>query len=338
MIFLGGIVITNENHELLEKVNSMMKEQNHHPRDFSMRLIISKYPKSSQKLFNIPGKFLDGLKTAVFTADGRVLEMDAAILVGEDGIVDTKSTINIEHQTNNLNQEKIDSLYEYKLHLIHENNIPSLTFVITNKKQDKLMKCYISHGCVYNVYYHVVDEDEIRKMLNTLRDKVKRQEELTELESLYFASISIFAENPINQQIIEELSHLFEKSIIRDTFLKLHMHQVLKRMIKEIWAHDENKIRELLTVITRNFDSVDYLSLSFVEQFEYDLAIKDEALEMQNKTITEDKKVISEKDNVISEMYNELSHKDNVISEMSDEISQKDEQIRKLEEQLALRS
>lgn len=136
------------------------------------------------------------------------------------------------------------------------------------------MKCYISHGCVYNVYYHVVDEDEIRKMLNTLRDKVKRQEELTELESLYFASISIFAENPINQQIIEELSHLFEKSIIRDTFLKLHMHQVLKRMIKEIWAHDENKIRELLTVITRNFDSVDYLSLSFVEQFEYDLAIR----------------------------------------------------------------
>ena len=112
--------MTNENSELLEKVNSMMKEQNHHPRDFSMRLIISKYPKSSQKLFEIPGKFLDGLKTAVFTADGRVLEMDAAILVGEDdGIIDTISTINIEHQTNNLNQAKIDSLYEYKLHLIH---------------------------------------------------------------------------------------------------------------------------------------------------------------------------------------------------------------------------
>ena len=309
----------------------MVKEKNYHPRDYSMRLILSKYPKSSHKLFNMPGKFLKRLETDAFTEDGRSLHMDGAVLVDENGLIDRKSTINIEHQTNNLNQEKIDSIYDYKIHLIHETNVPSISIVITNIEQELEMKCYKSHSCVYNVYYIVIDEEKIYKKLNTLKDIIRAKKELTEEESLYFAYISIFVKNDIGHEIIEELSHLFAQARITDRLLKLHMYLVLKRMIKEICAGDDKKIKELLAMITKEISPADYEKLSFIGLFEYDLAKKDEAIEVQKETI-------AQRDNIISDMGDELSRKDDELSRKDDELSRKDDEIRKLKEQLTLQN
>ena len=95
------------------------------------------------------------------------------------------------------------------------------------------------------------------------------------------------------------------------------MYLVLKRMIKEICAGDDKKIKELLAMITKEISPDDYEKLSFIELFEYDLAKKDEAIEVQKQTIAQ---------------------RDNIISDMGNELSRKDEEIRKLKEQLALQN
>ena len=88
-------------------------------------------------------------------------------------------------------------------------------------------------------------------------------------------------------------------------------------MVKEICVGDDKKIKELLAMITKEISPDDYEKLSFIGLFEYDLAKRDEAIEVQKETI---------------------SQRDNIISDMGNELSRKDEEIRKLKEQLALQN
>ena len=65
---------------LTELVDEMLKEQNHHPRDYSFRLITHKFPKESHEIFNFPGKYADTLETVVHTEDGRNTNVDHTII------------------------------------------------------------------------------------------------------------------------------------------------------------------------------------------------------------------------------------------------------------------
>jgi len=130
---------------LFEKlIDNMMKETNHNPRDYCFRYIVSMYPKEVHDAFDFPGEYMDNLKVEVFTEDGRNLKMDCAQLVMPKGDITCKSTINVEHQTTPIEYGKIDPIYDYKIHLIHENNLPSTSIVITSIEQEKQMKCYES--------------------------------------------------------------------------------------------------------------------------------------------------------------------------------------------------
>ena len=102
------------NDKLKKLVDNMMKEPNHNPRDYCFRFIVSKYPKASHKVFNFPGTFIKSLPTAVFTDRGRNLEMDSAQLVEAGGFINRKSTINVEHQTYKITDEKVDSIYDFE--------------------------------------------------------------------------------------------------------------------------------------------------------------------------------------------------------------------------------
>ena len=77
-----------------------------------------------------PSKYADTIRTEVHTEDGRNLYMNCAQLVIPDDEITCKSTINVEHQSTELNKNKIDAIYDYKLELIHK--IPSNSIIITH--------------------------------------------------------------------------------------------------------------------------------------------------------------------------------------------------------------
>ena len=150
---------------LSELINQMMEEANHNPRDYCFRYIVDSYPEATHDAFDFPGKFVDTIQCEVFTDNGRNLKMDCAQLVTPKGNITRKSTINVEHQSYPIIKEKIGTIYDYKLYLIHKTNIPSNSIVMTNIDigQDSIL-CE-SHDQVFKLHVKIVTEEEISKRL-----------------------------------------------------------------------------------------------------------------------------------------------------------------------------
>ena len=134
-------------------IESMINEQNHNPRDYCFRNIVQKYPKAVHDAFDFPGEYVDNLKVDVFTKDGRNLTMDCAHMVMPEGDIACQSTINVEHQNYPLTDQKIESIYEYKLFMVHKTGIPSHTIIMTN---DSSMKQEIIYSKSHSMLFHIV--------------------------------------------------------------------------------------------------------------------------------------------------------------------------------------
>ncbi|WP_407374649.1 hypothetical protein [Methanobrevibacter sp.] len=152
-----------------ELVDYMVLEDNNFPFDFSFRLIDDRYPESTHQCLNFPGIFVKPLETEVFTDDGINLRMDAAHLVLPDDTIPQKSAEGIEHQSNRLDFKKIDAIYDYKVGLIHNNNLPAISVVVTNIDYELSEIIFESHGDAFKIYFKILDDDEIYERLNTLK-------------------------------------------------------------------------------------------------------------------------------------------------------------------------
>ncbi|WP_407381619.1 hypothetical protein [Methanobrevibacter sp.] len=214
--------------ELNELVEMMMNERNHNPHDYCFRLISSKYPKETHNVFNFPGEYANSLKLDVFTENGRNLKMDCAQLVMPKGDITCKSTINVEHQSYPLLDDKIAVLYDYKLFLIHQTNIPSNSVVITNIDPGKQILCFETHDQIYKIRFIVVTEEDISKRLTMLENIIKIKRQLSIEEALNFVYDAIFVDDEIAAEILEKLADLFSKSKM-ETNIQLDIHQVLKK-------------------------------------------------------------------------------------------------------------
>ena len=177
-----------------------MQKTTNNPRDYCFNYIVSRYPKLSHEVFGFPGKFIKSLDRIAYKEDGSKLELDIAELVEKDEFIKQKSTINVEHQTTPIEYGKIDPIYDYKIHLIHENNLPSISIVITSIEQEKQMKCYESQNNVFNVYYIEVKEKDICEKLNILRN-ITNSEEISQKEAIYFPYIVIFVDKNIDKRM-----------------------------------------------------------------------------------------------------------------------------------------
>ena len=54
-----------------------------------------------------------------------------------EGDIACQSTINIEHQNYPLTDKKIESIYEYKLFMVHKKGISLHTIIMTNDSAEK---------------------------------------------------------------------------------------------------------------------------------------------------------------------------------------------------------
>ena len=267
-------------------IESMMNEQNHNPRDYCFRNIVQKYPKAVHEAFDFPGEYVDNLKVDVFTNDGRNLTMDCAHMVMPEGDIACQSTINVEHQNYPLTDQKIESIYEYKLFMIHKTGIPSHTIIMTNDSSMKQEIIYSkSHSMLFHIRPKVVTYGELSKRLTTLKDIVKSERTLPQKEAMYFPYIAIFAEEKYSKKIMVELSKLFSRITYIEPSIELDIHQVLKKMIKECFQDDENKCKELLTMISESIFQKNLEGLTYKERAEIEMA----DLNQKIKQITQQK-------------------------------------------------
>ena len=164
----------------LEKlVTQMIEESNNNPRDFCFRYIVNTYPKAVHDAFDFPGEYVNNLKLDVYAEDGRNLEMDCAQLIMPKGEITCKSTINVEHQTYPI-REKVESIYDYKLFLIHKTNIPSNSIVMTNIDPGKDEISCRSHDQIFKLKIIVASSEKISKRLKILTNKIYNKQRLTQ--------------------------------------------------------------------------------------------------------------------------------------------------------------
>ena len=278
----------------LEKlVNQMLEQPNHNPRDYCFKYIVNNYPRAVHDAFDFPGEYADNLELEVYTEDGRKLKMDCAQLVMPKGDITCKSTINVEHQTYPI-KEKIGSIYDYKLYLIHKTNIPSNSIVMTNIDLGKDEICCKSHDQIFKLRIIVVTAEKISKRLKILTDKVQHKKGLSQKEAMYFAYVAIFLRPHCSKETMEKLCELFSHINQFEPNLELVLHQILKKMIKtEIWLKEKDlEFKEKLEEKDLEFEEkLEKKDLEFEEKLEEkDLKLKE--VEKENKKLKHENEML----------------------------------------------
>jgi len=315
----------------LEKlVTQMIEESNNNPRDYCFRYIVNTYPKAVHDAFDFPGEYVNNLKLDVYTEDGRNLEMDCAQLIMPKGEITCKSTINVEHQTYPIT-EKVGSIYDYKLYLIHKTNIPSNSIVMTNIDPGKDEIFCKSHDQIFKLKVNVVTREKISKRLKILNNKIKNKKGLTQKEAMYFAYIAIFTKQ---KETMERLAYLFSQIDQMEPNLQLDLHQVLKKMIKFHFRDDINKIRELLTMISESIFQKNLEGLTYKERTEIQMKEKDQKLKEQGIKLEEKDEKLKEQGIKLEEKDQKLEEKDLKLKEKNKENQKLKKEIEKLKKQI----
>ena len=315
----------------LEKlVTQMIEESNNNPRDYCFRYIVNTYPKAVHDAFDFPGEYVNNLKLDVYTEDGRNLEMDCAQLIMPKGEITCKSTINVEHQTYPI-REKVESIYDYKLYLIHKTNIPSNSIVMTNIDPGKDEIFCKSHDQIFKLKVNVVTREKISKRLKILKNKIENKKEFTQKEAMYFAYIAIFTKQ---KETMERLAYLFSQIDQMEPNLQLDLHQVLKKMIKFHFRDDINKIRELLTMISESIFQKNLEGLTYKERTEIQMKEKDQKLKEQGIKLEEKDEKLKEQGIKLEEKDQKLEEKDLKLKEKNKENQKLKKEIEKLKKQI----
>ena len=315
---------------LVKLVTQMIEESNNNPRDFCFRYIVNTYPKAVHDAFDFPGEYVNNLKLDVYTEDGRNLEMDCAQLIMPKGEITCKSTINVEHQTYPI-REKVESIYDYKLYLIHQTNIPSNSIVMTNIDPGKDEIFCKSHDQIFKLKVNVVTREKISKRLKILKNKIKNKKGLTQKEAMYFAYIAIFTKQ---KETMERLAYLFSQIDQMEPNLQLDLHQVLKKMIKFHFRDDKNKIRELLTMISESIFQKNLEGLTYKERTEIQMKEKDQKLKEQGIKLEEKDEKLKEQGIKLEEKDQKLEEKDQKLEEKNKENQKLKKEIEKLKKQI----
>lgn len=299
---------------LSDLVDWMMAEQNHNPRDYCFRYVVDRYPKATHDAFDFPGEYVDNLKVDAFTDAGRNLKMDCAQLVMPKGDITCKSTINVEHQTYPLKDEKVEVIYDYKIFLIHQTNIPSNSIVMTNMDIGQEVLLCESHDQTFKLRVNIATHEEITKRLTILKDIINDKKKISQKEGIYFTYIAIFIKDEYSKEIMIEISQLFSQINQIEPDLELDIHHILKKMIKEHFKDEENKCRELLTMISKSIFKKNLEGLTYKEKTEIRMNDLNQQIEQQEHQLEQKDQQIEQKDEENKKLKKEIEQLKQQIS------------------------
>ena len=94
-----------------------------------------------------------------------------------------------------------------------------------------------------------------------------------------------------------EISQLFSQINQIEPDLELDIHHILKKMIKEHFKDDENKCRELLTMISKSIFKKNLEGLTYKEKTEIRMNDLNQQIEQQEHQLEQKNQQIEQKDN-----------------------------------------
>jgi hypothetical protein len=166
-----------------------------------------------------------------------------------DAMLIQEAAYDVEHQVHTLPYTKVLKIYNYCFNTSLKLKKPCYPIVVTNEDYPA-KKTYIIDGFEFTIYFRVFNREKIYKILNNISKKDYSKYDFSDEDYLNLVHCLIFAKKEFAKDVIERISHLL--ATIEKISLKhqLDLHLPLKMMIKYHFKGNDEKIRELLTMIT----------------------------------------------------------------------------------------
>lgn len=311
-----------------EKINKiveeiMSNEVTKKPFDYLFRKNVNSYPQTNHNLLKLPGKFKNKENTGVFIKGKKSMEMDFAESILPDGkMIKREAAINLEQETGEIRDNKIDSIFNYCLSTTIALKKPCYPFVATNYEYKENFLVREIEGIILKIYLIIFDKKKIYEILNTLNKKDYTKENFDEVDYLLFIYILVFAKKPYAQEVIENLVTLFQSlnNIHQDYQLELYL--ALAVMIKYHFRGNNDKIKEMLTMITEVMQEEVVDELPTEDKKTLEIIELNGKVTKLNGTVNELHGEVNELNGEVNELNGKLSEKDKIIKELRQEIEQ----------------
>ena len=282
-----------------------------HAMDNSFRYVGDQWAGDFHLNLELPGIFKELLLNDTVINPKTGIRMDLLELVELEGGIEI--LINIEHQSTRLDTFKIRILDEYKNYSKCKHKLPLLSVVVSPfKKEEQEMEYRATASDVLQPVFITIDDEEIDKRLNILRDNSKNKK----IENHIVLNIAIIAIFVLNNtyEILKELCLILTrakgiKGVIRNDMVK-----ILEEMIKYKLQDDKDQVVELLGMFGKDRETAKRgVRIWYEEEFaeieaehENELRIKDAELEKKDAELmmseAKYKKELAEKDKKIAQL------------------------------------
>lgn len=194
----------------------------------------------------LPGIFKELLQNDTVVNPKIGIRMDLLELAELEGGIEI--LINIEHQSTRLDTIKIRIIDDYKNYSKCKHKLPLLSVIVSPfPKEEHETEYRATESDVLQPVFITIDDKEIRKRLNILKDNCKNREIENHI-ILNIAIISIFVlEN--EYEILKELCLILAQSEGIKGKIRSDMVKVLEEMIKYKLYGNEEQVMELLGML-----------------------------------------------------------------------------------------
>jgi hypothetical protein len=298
-------------------------EPAHHAMDKAFRFTGDQWASDFHLNLELPGIFKKLLQNDTLIDPKTGIRMDLLELAElECGI---EILINIEHQSTILDTFKIRIIDDYKNYSKCKHNLPLLSVIVSPfPKEEHENEYRATESDVLQPVFITIDDKEIRKRLNILKDNCKNKE-IENYIILDIAIISIFVLNN-KYEILKELCLILKHAVGIEGKIRMDMVKVLEEMIKYKLRDNKEQVMELLEMLEEDRETAKRgMRIWYEEEFaqieaehKKELSVKEAEIDKMDAEYTikeaQYKKELAEKD---ESHAIELAEKDEKIAELN---------------------
>ena len=302
-----------------------------HAMDKSFRYIGDQWAGDFHLNLELPGIFKELLQNDTVIDNKSGIRMDLLELVELEGGIEI--LINIEHQSTKFDTIKIRIIDKYKNYSKCKHNLPLLSVIVSPfKKEEHETEYRSTESDVLQPVFITIDDDEIKKRLNILKDNINNKEIANHI-ILNIAIIAIFVLNN-KYEILKELCLILKDSKGIKGEIRSDMVKVLEEMIKYKLQDNKEQVMELLGMLGKDRETAKRgMRIWYEEEFAQMEAEHKKELSIKDAQY---KKKLAERD---ESHAMELAEKDIELAERDEfharELAEKDIELSKRDEKIA---
>lgn len=217
--------------------------------DKSFRYVGDQWAADFHLNLELPGIFKELLQNDTVIDPKTGIRMDLLELAELEGGIEI--LINIEHQSTRLDTIKIRIIYGYKNYSKCKHNLPLLSVIVSPfKKEEQETEYRATESDVLQPVFITIDDDEIKKRLNILKDNINNKE----IENHIILNIAIIAIFVLNNkyEILKKLCLILMHSKGIKGEIRVDMVKVLVEMIKFKLKDNKDQVMELLEMLGKD--------------------------------------------------------------------------------------